>query len=187
MTTTEYDVVIIGAGPVGENVAGHVVQGGLTAAIIEAELVGGECSYWACMPTKALLRDASALRSARHVPGVAAALTGNLDVSAVLARRDRFASDWSDDGQVAWLDEAGITLVHGHGRISGDRTVTVTGRKGPPALSARHAVVITTGSSADRHPFHRSLLRHRTGLTDPHQGWSSRPTWRGGTPTHHHE
>jgi pyruvate/2-oxoglutarate dehydrogenase complex dihydrolipoamide dehydrogenase (E3) component len=149
MITTEYDVIIIGAGPVGENVADRVVQGGLTAAIVESELVGGECSYWACMPTKALLRDAAALRSARQLPGAAAAITGDLDVNAVLARRDGFASNWQDDGQVAWLDHAGITLLRGHGRITVPRGVSVTGADGRVLhLTARHSVVIATGTSA---------------------------------------
>jgi dihydrolipoamide dehydrogenase len=102
--TTTYDVVIIGAGPVGENVADRLVQGGLTAAIVERELVGGECSYWACMPTKALLRSAAALRAARQVPGAREAVTGDLDVAAVLGRRDSFASNWQDDGQASWLE-----------------------------------------------------------------------------------
>ncbi|PJJ70604.1 dihydrolipoamide dehydrogenase [Diaminobutyricimonas aerilata] len=149
MTGEQYDVVIIGAGPVGENVADRVVQGGLTAAIVEAELVGGECSYWACMPTKALLRDVAALRAARQLPGAAAAITGTLDVRAVLARRDRFASHWHDDGQVEWLESVGITLVRGRGRLSAPRTVTVTGTDGEvTTLTARHAVVIATGTSA---------------------------------------
>uniref|UniRef100_UPI0018E4E308 FAD-dependent oxidoreductase n=1 Tax=Desertihabitans aurantiacus TaxID=2282477 RepID=UPI0018E4E308 len=116
---TEVDVVVIGAGPVGENVADRLVQGGLTAAVVESELVGGECSYWACMPTKALLRDAAALRAVRALPGAAAAVTGSLDATAVLERRDRFASGWDDEGQVAWLRGAGIGLHRGHGRISG--------------------------------------------------------------------
>src|SRR6188508_2828301 len=125
MTQREYDVIVIGAGPVGENVADRVKAGGLSVVVVEAELVGGECSYWACMPTKALLRDAAALRAVRHLPGTAGAVTGHLDAAAVLARRDRFASHWHDDGQVAWLDAAGITLVRGHGRITGTRSIAV--------------------------------------------------------------
>ncbi|GAA5064951.1 dihydrolipoyl dehydrogenase family protein [Nocardia callitridis] len=147
------DVVIIGAGPVGENVADRVVQGGLSATIVERELVGGECSYWACMPTKALLRDPTALRAARALPGAAGALTGDLDVAAVLARRDRFTSGWDDAGQVEWLDGAGVTLVRGQGRLTETKTVTVTDNDGATTvLHARHAVVIATGSSAKLPP-----------------------------------
>ncbi|MBE1874127.1 NAD(P)/FAD-dependent oxidoreductase [Myceligenerans sp. TRM 65318] len=148
-TENTFDVVVIGAGPVGENVAGGAVKGGLTVAIVESELVGGECSYWACMPTKALLRDAAALRAVRALPGAAAAVTGGLDTAAVLARRDAFASHWHDDGQVAWLESAGITLLRGVGRISAARTVQVTDPGGnTTVLRARHAVVVATGSSA---------------------------------------
>ncbi|MFI7673877.1 dihydrolipoyl dehydrogenase family protein [Actinophytocola sp. NPDC049390] len=146
---TTYDVVVIGAGPVGENVADRVVQGGLTAAVVERELVGGECSYWACMPTKALLRSGAALRAARQVPGAREAVTGDLDAAAVLRRRDSFASNWRDDGQVAWLAQVGVPLYRGHGRISGARVVEVTGEDGTTtALTARHAVVVATGSGA---------------------------------------
>ena len=149
MTTTIFDVVIIGAGPVGENVADRVVQGGLTAAIVERELIGGECSYWACMPTKALLRDAAALRAVRHLPGASHAVSGELDVSAVLSRRDSFASHWKDDGQAEWLSGAGVALFRGEGRISDTRTVDVVDPDGNTVtVSARHAVVIATGSSA---------------------------------------
>ncbi|MFY1575898.1 dihydrolipoyl dehydrogenase family protein [Verrucosispora sp. WMMD703] len=149
MTSLEYDVVVIGAGPVGENVADRVVRGGLTAAIVERELVGGECSYWACMPTKALLRSASALRAARQLPGAREAVTGNLDAAAVLGRRDSFASHWRDDGQVSWLESAGIALHRGQGRIASARVVEVTGVDGVTTrLTARHAVVVATGSSA---------------------------------------
>ncbi len=149
MDATTYDVIVIGAGPVGENVADRVVQGGLTAAIVERELVGGECSYWACMPTKALLRSAAALRAARQVPGAREAVTGDLDVAAVLRRRDSFASHWKDDGQVAWLEQAGIALHRGQGRITSARTVEVTGENAVrTSLTARHAVVIATGSGA---------------------------------------
>ncbi|GHF31673.1 dihydrolipoamide dehydrogenase [Amycolatopsis bartoniae] len=146
---TTYDVVVIGAGPVGENVADRLVQGGLTAAIVERELVGGECSYWACMPTKALLRSGAALRAARQVPGAREAVTGDLDVAAVLRRRDSFASNWQDDGQVSWLESVGVPLYRGHGRIGADRVVEVTAADGTTTtLTARYAVVVATGSGA---------------------------------------
>ncbi|BCJ56248.1 oxidoreductase [Actinoplanes sp. NBRC 14428] len=146
---SEYDVIVLGAGPVGENVADRVVRGGLSAVLVEHELVGGECSYWACMPSKALLRPAQALRAARHVAGAAQAVTGELDVAAVLARRDSFTSGWKDDGQVEWVRGAGIDLVRGHGRLSGVRQVTVDTADGTQTvLTARHAVVVATGSDA---------------------------------------
>ena len=149
MSADEYDLIVLGGGPVGENVADRAVQGGLTAVIVESELVGGECSYWACMPSKALLRSAQALRAAQHVAGAAEAVTGALDVRAVLARRNSFASDWSDDGQVKWLESAGIDLARGHGRITGVREVTVTAENGTSrVLKARHAVAISTGTDA---------------------------------------
>jgi dihydrolipoamide dehydrogenase len=164
--TETFDVLVIGGGPVGENVADRVVQGGLTAAIVERELVGGECSYWACMPTKALLRDAAALRAVRALPAAAKAITGELDVAEVLRRRDRFAADWNDAGQVDWLHSAGISLVRGHGRIVGTRSVSVTDADGGlRTLHARHAVVIATGSSAQIPPI--------VGLTDA-RPWTSR-------------
>jgi dihydrolipoamide dehydrogenase len=166
MSGDTYDVIVIGAGPVGENVADRAVQGGLTAVIVEAELVGGECSYWACMPTKALLRDAAALRAARSLPGAGAAATGTLDVAAVLERRDRFAAHWHDDGQVSWLDSAGIALVRGRGRLAGDRTVAVTGTDGATTtLHARHAVVVATGTGPALPPI--------PGLADA-KPWTSR-------------
>lgn len=147
--TDEYDLIVVGAGPVGENVADRAVQGGLTAIIVESELVGGECSYWACMPSKALLRSAQALRAAQHVGGAAQAVTGTLDVRAVFERRDSFTSNWSDDGQVSWLQSAGIDLARGHGRLTGEREVTVTDADGGTrVLRARHAVAISTGSDA---------------------------------------
>lgn len=165
MTSTSQDltvdVIIIGGGPTGENVADRVVQGGLTAALVERELVGGECSYWACMPTKALLRDAAALRSARALPAAGQAVTGTLDAAAVFARRDEFTSHWKDTGQVEWLTGAGITLVRGHGRITGTRSVTVTADDGTTTdLQARHAVVVSTGSSSSSR---RSRASRRSG------------------------
>jgi pyruvate/2-oxoglutarate dehydrogenase complex dihydrolipoamide dehydrogenase (E3) component len=148
-TGTTFDVIVIGGGAVGENVADRTIQGGLNTVIVESELVGGECSYWACMPSKALLRSGAALSAARRVKGAGEAVTGELDVAAVLRRRDSFTSHWADDGQVGWLDSAGIALVRGHARLSGVREVTVTGADGTVSiLSARHAVVVSTGSSA---------------------------------------
>ena len=148
MDTTEYDLIVLGGGATGENLADRAVQGGLTAVIVENELVGGECSYWACMPSKALLRSAQVLRTAERVPGAAQAVTGSLDVAAVLERRNSFTSNWSDDGQVRWLDSAGIGLARGHGRITAPKEVTVTGPDGTTTvLTARHAVSIATGSS----------------------------------------
>src|SRR5690554_1511655 len=118
MHGTEFDLIVLGGGAVGENLADRAVRGGLSVVVIENQLVGGECSYWACMPSKALLRSGQALRAAQHVPGAAEAVTGALDVRAVLARRNSFTSDWSDDGQVKWLESAGIDLARGHGRIT---------------------------------------------------------------------
>ena len=145
--TTTYDVVIIGAGAVAENVADRVVQGGLTAVLVESELVGGECSYWACMPSKALIRSGLALRAAQRVGGAKEAVTGDLDVAAVFARRNGFTHDWDDSSQVDWVDGAGIALVRGHGRLTGIKEVTVTADDGSTTvLTATHAAVIATGS-----------------------------------------
>jgi pyruvate/2-oxoglutarate dehydrogenase complex dihydrolipoamide dehydrogenase (E3) component len=137
----EFDVIVIGAGPTGENAAARAMRGGLSAAIVESELVGGECSYWACMPSKALLRPVAVASEARHVRGVTG--TG-LQPDKVLARRDSFASDWKDDGQVEWLHGADIELFRGIGRLTGPRTVLA----GEQQLVARQAVVVATGSSA---------------------------------------
>ncbi|MBY8882326.1 dihydrolipoyl dehydrogenase family protein [Actinacidiphila acidipaludis] len=144
-----YDVVVIGAGPVGENVAERARTGGLSTVIVESELVGGECSYWACMPSKALLRPALARADARRLPGLAGAVAGPLDAPAVLARRDVFTSNWKDDGQVGWLDSVDVDLVRGHGRLDGPRKVTVTTPDGDTVrLTARHAVAVCTGTTA---------------------------------------
>jgi pyruvate/2-oxoglutarate dehydrogenase complex dihydrolipoamide dehydrogenase (E3) component len=149
----EFDVIVIGAGAVGENVAGRVVQGGLTAVLVEAELVGGECSYWACMPSKALLRPGTALHGAQTVPGAAEAVTRTLDVAAVLKRRDYFTSNWQDDSQVKWIEETGIELIRGRGRLTAPRQVEVSGQDGNTyVLTARHAVVVATGSTPNLPP-----------------------------------
>lgn len=156
-TTARYDVIVIGGGAVGENVADRTSQGGLRTVIVENALVGGECSYWACMPSKALLRSGAALAAALRVPGAAertsptdpGAGTATVDVRATLNRRDAIASNWSDEGQARWLDGAGIALVRGHGRLSGVREVTVTANDGSiTVLTADHAVVLSTGSAA---------------------------------------
>ena len=163
---TSYDLIVIGAGPVGENVADRAKQGGLSVLVVESELVGGECSYWACMPSKALLRSGSALRAARAVAVAKEAVTGDLDVAAVLKRRDSFTSSWDDQGQVSWLEGIGIDLARGHGRISGPRRVTVTSPDGSVAEhEATHAVAVSTGTAA--------LLPDIPGLAEA-QPWTSR-------------
>ncbi|WP_406390161.1 dihydrolipoyl dehydrogenase family protein [Streptomyces sp. NBC_00887] len=146
---TEYDVVVIGAGPVGENVADRTRAAGLSTAVVESELIGGECSYWACMPSKALLRPVVARADARRVPGLSAAVEGPLDADAVLAHRDGMTSHWKDDGQVAWLEGIGAHIYRGKGRLTGTRTVSVTAPDGTQKqLTARHAVAVCTGSRA---------------------------------------
>lgn len=144
--TVTYDVVVIGAGAVGENAADRAGRLGLSVAVVEHELVGGECSYWACMPSKALLRPGAVLAAARAVPGAAELVQGTLDPAAVLARRDVFTSHWDDHGQVAWLDSAGIALVRGSARFTGPKELLVTSDAGATRVIARHAVVVATGS-----------------------------------------
>jgi pyruvate/2-oxoglutarate dehydrogenase complex dihydrolipoamide dehydrogenase (E3) component len=139
-----YDVIVIGAGPAGEVLAGRQAGKGYDVAIVESGLVGGECSYYACMPSKALLRPAQALAEARRVPGAAQAVTGDLDVAAVLARRDEIIGRLDDSGQVPWLESRGVTLIRGHGRLDGERRVRV----GDQVLEARIAVVVAVGSAA---------------------------------------
>lgn len=140
-------MIVIGGGPAGENVAQYAIQGSnRSAALIEHELVGGECSYWACMPSKALLRPVEVASAAHALP-----LTGDvhLDRDAVFARRDAFTSHLDDSGQVKWAEGAGIHVIRGAARLSGERAVTVTGADGEQrTVRARHAVVIATGTTA---------------------------------------
>lgn len=161
-----YDVIVLGAGPVGENVADRAVQGGLTTAIIEKELVGGECSFWACMPSKALLRSGIAMRAAKNVAGAAQAVTRGIGVQETLNRRDEVVGNWSDKGGAAWLEGAGISLLRGHGEITGIKSVKVTTSDGKSKdYTANHAVVVATGSDA--------LIPDIDGLKDV-SPWTSR-------------
>ena len=148
MTETEFDAIVLGAGPAGEVCAGRLADGGLEVALVEQELVGGECSFYACMPSKALLRPGELLDEARRVPGTSAAVTGDLDPQAVLDRRDEVIHDLDDAGQLPWLEERGVKLLRGEGKLDGERRVAV----GDETLLARRAVIVATGTSAAMPP-----------------------------------
>jgi dihydrolipoamide dehydrogenase len=150
MSIEAFDVIVIGAGPAGEVVAGELAGQGCSVAVVEAELVGGECAFYACMPSKALLRPAEVLAEARRVPGAAQAITGSLDVAATLARRDEVIHSLDDSSNAEWLDEHAITLIRGHGRLAGERRVSV----GDQRYEARTAVVVAVGSTAAIPPIH---------------------------------
>ncbi|CAN5414053.1 NAD(P)/FAD-dependent oxidoreductase [soil metagenome] len=166
MTVREFDLIVIGAGAVGENVADYAHRGGLSVALVEAELVGGECSYWACMPSKALLRAGAVLRSGLDVDGAKQAITGDVDPLGVLRRRDVITHNWDDASQAEWVAGAGIELVRGHAVFNGPKGLTVTASDGTMTeLVARHAVAVSTGSAA--------LLPDIPGLAEVNP-WTSR-------------
>jgi pyruvate/2-oxoglutarate dehydrogenase complex dihydrolipoamide dehydrogenase (E3) component len=143
MSEREFDVVVLGAGPAGEVCAGRLGESGQEVVVVESHLIGGECSFYACMPSKALLRPGELLTEVRRIPGVREAVTGDLDAGAVVRRRDEIIHDLDDSSQVPWLEQRNVAVVRAPGRLDGERRV----QAGDDTLVARKAVVVATGSS----------------------------------------
>jgi dihydrolipoamide dehydrogenase len=144
-----YDIVVIGSGPSGREFSLHSTKNGFSVALIESELVGGDCAYWSCVPSKALLRPPEALTEARQVDGALQAAVGNLGVESVLRRRDFYVDNWDDHNLTKMMEEGGVHIIRGHGRLDGRKRVLVTSTDGvATTLVARHAVVLSTGSSS---------------------------------------
>ncbi|WP_123028838.1 dihydrolipoyl dehydrogenase family protein [Mycolicibacterium stellerae] len=144
-----YDVIVLGAGPVGQTVAARARSAGLSAALVERELVGGECSYWGCVPSKALLRPVLAVADARRVDGAREAVGEQINVAAVFGRRDRYVTGWNDGGQAATMADIGVDLIRGHARLDGPRRVVIsTVDDRHRIISANQAVAVCTGSTA---------------------------------------
>src|SRR4051794_18630402 len=144
MSEHSFDVVVIGAGPAGEVAAGRLADAGLDVAVVESHLIGGECSFYACMPSKGLLRPGELLAEVKRIPGVSEVAGDAVDPRAVLERRDEIIHHLDDSGQVPWLEDKGIELFRGFARFEGERRVSVNDE----LLEAKRAVVVSTGSGA---------------------------------------